>query len=102
MNDQLSQTGGDEAALERARRVLLVHQKDLLAKANVVGVGIGLVRRGSLSEGEVGLVVLVSRKLPRAQLDREDILPRALEGVPVDVQEVGEIRALDSQAFSKE
>jgi hypothetical protein len=42
----------------------------------------------------VALVVMVSRKLPAAQLAPQDVLPNEIEGVPVDVQEVGEVRAL--------
>jgi hypothetical protein len=44
-------------------------------------------------EPKLAIVVLVRRKLPRAQLMPEDIVPAEIEGVPVDVQEVGEIRA---------
>jgi hypothetical protein len=39
------------------------------------------------------LVVMVRQKLPRSQLAPDDIIPREIEDVPVDVQEVGEIKA---------
>jgi hypothetical protein len=39
------------------------------------------------------LVVMVNRKLPRANLAADDIVPATIEGVPVDVQEIGEVRA---------
>jgi hypothetical protein len=35
----------------------------------------------------------VSRKLPQTQLAPEEILPKEIDGVPVDVQEVGEVQA---------
>jgi hypothetical protein len=41
----------------------------------------------------VGIIVMVSRKVPSSQLAESDIVPRELDGVPVDVQEVGEVRA---------
>jgi len=42
----------------------------------------------------VALVVMVSRKVPPHELAPQDILPREIEGIPVDVQEVGELKAL--------
>ena len=65
-----------------------------MSKANVVGVGVGLRRRAGALTDDVALVVMVSRKVPNAQLAPEDIVPREIDGVPVDVQEVGEIGAL--------
>lgn len=77
----------------RAVRVKQQHEPALLAKANVLGVGVGLRQRAGASEAEVAVVVLVRRKVPVAQLAPEDRIPREIEGVPVDVQEVGDVRA---------
>lgn len=82
-----------QAAYERARAVKRAHEDALMAKANVVGVGIGLKQRGGAAGGETALVVMVTRKVPTAQLAAKDVIPSELDGVPVDVQEVGEIRA---------
>lgn len=82
-------------ALARARRVKDEHEATLLAIRNVVGVGVGLVRRRGKATGEVGVIVMVSRKVPSVQLAEGDRIPRALDGVPVDVQEVGEFVASD-------
>jgi hypothetical protein len=38
-------------------------------------------------------VVLVTQKLPEAALAPKDVIPAEIEGVPVDVQEVGTIKA---------
>lgn len=62
-----------------------------MSKANVVGVGIG--RRQGMQGEEMVLVVMVSRKVPRRQLHPEDIIPQEIEGVSVDVREVGELAA---------
>jgi hypothetical protein len=82
----------DPKTLE-AIRVRQAYEADLLAKANVLGVGVGMRRRRGESTEEVAVVVLVSRKIPAAQLAPRDVIPRQIEGVPVDVLEVGEIRA---------
>jgi|Deesub1362A_J573_1020465.scaffolds.fasta_scaffold04872_3 hypothetical protein len=82
-----------QALVERARRVKEKYEQELMAKANVVGVGVGLRQRGGLFGDEVVLVVMVRRKQPRSQLAEEDLVPSELEGIAVDVQEVGEISA---------
>lgn len=66
------------------------HEAELMAKANVVGVGIGFRQQRQTRSDEVVLVVIVEKKLPRAQL-AEDIIPGVIEGVPVDVQESGRL-----------
>jgi hypothetical protein len=82
-----------ENAIQRAQAVKQAYTSELMAKANVVGVGVGFCKRHGQRTDDVGLVVMVSQKLPSAQLDPGDIIPHEIEGVPVDVQEVGEIRA---------
>ena len=68
------------SAYERVASVKEAFREDLLAKPNVIGVG-------------VVLVVLVTKKLPRTEIKADDLIPTEIEGVPVDVQEVGEIAA---------
>jgi hypothetical protein len=77
----------------RAVRAKQAHEPELLAKANVLGVGVGLRQKSGKGEAEVAVVVLVRRKVPVAQLAPEDRIPHQIDGVPVDVQEVGEVRA---------
>jgi hypothetical protein len=77
----------------RAEAVRLRVQAQLLHMANVVGVGVGLRRVGGRKTGEVVLVVMVDHKVPQAQLAPEDVVPSEIDGVPVDVQEVGELQA---------
>jgi hypothetical protein len=92
MSDETAPKTDDEA-LQRTQAVKHAHEAALMARANVVGVGIGLVRRGGVITGEVGIIVMVSRKQSPDALAPEDVIPEELEGVPVDVQEVGEVRA---------
>ena len=77
----------------RVEAVKRAYSAELMEKANVVGVGVGVRYRGGVHTGEVALVVMVSRKLPRAQLAPQDVIPSILDGVPVDVQEVGKLSA---------
>jgi len=79
--------------LERVRTVKALHENELMSKANVVGVGIGLRQRGGEPTGEPAIVVSVTHKLPPSQLAPGDVIPRELEGIPVDVQVVGKLRA---------
>ena len=82
-----------ESAIERAREVLKQHEADLLAMPNVIGVGVGLQHVAGESTGQVAIVVLVRSKVAETQLAPEDVVPKNLDGVAVDVQEIGEIRA---------
>jgi hypothetical protein len=81
-------------ALERAAQVKARFETELLSKANVVGVGVGFVSKAGQLLDQVGIVVNVRRKVPLDELAAEDVIPAELEGTIVDVNEVGEIRAL--------
>ena len=80
--------------LEQLRAVKSAHEADLMRRANVVGVGIGLRQCDGEFTGAPVIVVSVTRKVPLAQLAPRDVIPRELEGMPVDVQAVGKLRAL--------
>jgi hypothetical protein len=82
-----------QTALEKAQAVKKAYEGELMSKENVVGVGTGLRQRGGKPTEDVAIVVMVKKKVPPSQLGPEDIIPAQIEGVPVDVQEVGEIRA---------
>lgn len=69
----------------------------LLALPNVVGVGVGYKTVGQIKTDEVSIVVMVQRKLPKAALQPDAIIPRQVAGVDVDVIQVGEIRAQASR-----
>jgi hypothetical protein len=86
----------DPNQLQEAARVMEVkraYEDQLLAKPNVVGIGVGYRERGSERTSEIALVVMVTQKLPPDQLAPSEMIPPSIEGVPVDVQEVGEITA---------
>jgi hypothetical protein len=79
--------------MQRAAAVRQRYERELLSKANVVGVGTGRRRRGGQPTEDVAVVVMVDKKVPREQLAPKDVIPAQIEGVPVDVQEVGQLRA---------
>jgi len=70
------------------------HEADLLGYANVVGVAKGLRMRQGRPSSELCVTVYVERKIPATDLAAADILPKEIEGIPVDVAEVGKLEAL--------
>jgi len=83
----------DPTVVEFISEVKKRHEVEILAKKNVVGLGIGFKQRGGALSDELSLVVFVSQKLPNEVVSPEDRIPFFLDGVPVDVQEVGNIKA---------
>jgi hypothetical protein len=78
-------------------RILEAQQKrelELLALENVVGVAPSVKVTGGKPTGEWSLTVLVEKKLPRAKVAREALVPERIDGVTTDVVEVGRIDAL--------
>ncbi|MBN1888435.1 MAG: hypothetical protein JW850_10610 [Thermoflexales bacterium] len=79
--------------LSYALAVKKKHERALMRKRNVVGVGVGFRQRAGHDTDQVCIVVSVSQKKRLAELDPRDVIPRVLENVPVDVQETGPFRA---------
>ncbi|MFJ9036511.1 hypothetical protein ACIRF8_07960 [Streptomyces sp. NPDC102406] len=72
-----------------ARQARDLHESRLLRLAHVTGVGTGK-DEGS---GEDVIVVFVTRKVPRDRLGAHDVVPDALDGVPVRVLAIGEVHS---------
>ena len=83
----------DASLIEQASAVKKAYQTELMSKANVVGVGVGYRTIGGMRTEDIALVVMVTKKVPSTQLAPQDILPAEIDGIPVDVQEVGIVRA---------
>ena len=84
----------EDLTLDRIRAVRDKYERDLMCKKNVLGVGIGFRERGGVLTDETVLVVMVRQKEPQSVLRSRDWIPSELDGVPVDVKEVGTLRAL--------
>jgi len=82
--------------IEEIRAVKDRHEERLLKKKNVVGLGIGYKEVEGQETGQLSLVVMVRKKESPSQLDATDLVPSEIDGVPLDVKEVGEIVALSS------
>jgi hypothetical protein len=89
MSDEPELPGADVEAV-RAR-----HEQELLRFLHVVGVATGLRTRPGSPTGEPAILVFVDRKVSESELSPDDVLPRELDGVPVDVVEAGAVRPLD-------
>jgi hypothetical protein len=85
---------GLEEITAQVQAVRRKREAELLSKANVVGLGVGYRRRHGQPTNELALIVLVREKVPWESLAPHDRIPQELDGVPVDVQDVGELRAL--------
>jgi len=81
------------ADIDRIRMIKARHEKELLARKNVVGVGIGFKETAGKATDRMCIVVMVERKLPAETLDSRDLIPPLIEGVPTDVRPVGKIEA---------
>jgi len=74
--------------------VVAKHEAVLLSYPNVIGVAEGIRTRRGKPTGEHCLVVYVNRKLPKSKLRTSEVLPREMDGVPIDVVEVGTVEPL--------
>lgn len=86
---QESPASAVEDPTARATRVMERYQEELMAKAHVQGVAIGWIQDDDDEEGEIGIVVMVDQKVPERLLQPEDIVPEELDGVAVQVREMG-------------
>ena len=84
----------ENEAIERVLQVKRQYEQVLLARPNVVGVGVGFKTEHGQPTNTLAVIVNVIRKKSLDDLDQEDVLPTELDGVPLDVQEVGSIKAL--------
>ncbi|MEJ2757126.1 MAG: hypothetical protein P8046_01470 [Anaerolineales bacterium] len=80
---------------EKVKQIKDRYTDQLMKKANVVGVGIGLAVRNGVRTDELSIVVMVRQKVPWKKLDEDDIIPQEIEGVKVDVQPVGDVHAME-------
>jgi hypothetical protein len=87
----------ENAEIERIQAVKSKYQQSLLQKKNVVGVGVGFREREGQRTDERVLTVMVRQKEHPSELNDDDLIPPELDGVPVDVKEVGTLRALPEE-----
>ena len=80
---------GQDEQTAKATLVQTKYTEMLLRIPHVMGVAVGLLKKGGVYTGQVGIVVMVDQKQPADSLAPQDLVPSQLDGVPVDVQEIG-------------
>jgi len=85
------------AEREKIRAVKEKHAAKIMAKENVVGVGVGYKETKGVKTDRMALVVMVKKKVSIQELKKGDVIPGEIEGVVTDVIEVGEIVALQAR-----
>jgi len=81
---------------EQLSHVLSVKRKYerwFLEKSHVVGVGVGLRHLKETQSSQVVIIVNVSRQVPGEELTPDEEIPEEVEGVPVEVETIGQLRA---------
>ena len=73
----------------RAQAIQAKYSDMLMSKPHVQGVGVGLAMKDGQFTDDIAIVVMVDEKVPADQLAPEDLLPKELDGIPVDVQVMG-------------
>ncbi|MFB0507792.1 MAG: hypothetical protein ACETWT_13760, partial [Thermodesulfobacteriota bacterium] len=73
------------------------HEASIMAKKNVVGLGVGYKETKGVKTDRMALVVMVTKKVSAEELKKGDLVPAEVEGVITDVIEVGEIVALQER-----
>lgn len=78
-----------EDSLAHLQAIKAKYEAELLKKANVVAVGIGIPIRDGRPVGKPCIIVSVTHKVAAMELAAEDLLPQELEKVRVWVEEIG-------------
>lgn len=80
----------DERAQARARirGAKQAAETDLLARKNVVAVDIADKQTDGRNTGQLAIVVFVDAKQPMSKLSAADRVPKEIDGIPTDVQEM--------------
>ena len=79
--------------MAQAREIYQQVLPDLFRRQNVVACGLGYKTSKGQTTNDLSLIVSVSQKVPREQLMPQDIIPKSLEGMMIDVVETGHIHA---------
>lgn len=77
--------------IKHVRAVKARYEDLLLAWPGVMSVGVGLRQQDDAPTDEICIVVTVRNKRTTDNLSPDEALPDQIEGVPVDVQESGDI-----------
>ncbi|MFX1260008.1 MAG: hypothetical protein ACFFAN_19335 [Promethearchaeota archaeon] len=80
--------------IEEVKKVKERYEAELMKKSGVVGCAIGYKHLNGKKTNKLCIVCYVKKKKSEKKLKKQDIIPKKVEGIPTDVVESGEIRAL--------
>ena len=69
------------------------YEEKLMLLPNVVGVGIGLKSPEDENDDQICIKVYVEKKLPKDILQQNEMIPSELDGIQIDVEEIGRVKA---------
>ncbi len=79
--------------MEEVQKVKKKYQDQLFKHKGVVGIGIGKKIVKGKETDDLAIIVSVVQKVEKEEdLTKEDRLPKVLEGVPIDVQQIGKLK----------
>ena len=84
----------DLARITEISEVIEENELEIFKYENIVGVGPGFIVSAGEPTRDIGLVILVEKKVPKEKLLAKDIIPEEIKGKKTDVIEVGRIEAL--------
>ncbi|MHA2132225.1 MAG: hypothetical protein ACW99L_19815, partial [Promethearchaeota archaeon] len=84
----------DLARITEISEVIEESELEIFKYENIVGVGPGFIVNAGEPTRDIGLVVLVEKKVSKEKLLAKDIIPEEIKGTKTDVIEVGRIEAL--------
>ncbi len=80
--------------IEEVKKIKEKHEQELMSKAGVVGCSVGYKETNGKKTDKLSIVCYVKEKKREEELRREDIIPEEIEGIPTDVVESGEFKAM--------
>ncbi len=79
--------------IEEVRKAKKKYERELLKKKGVNGCAIGYKYIDGKKTDELCIICYVKEKIQEEKLKKQDIIPKKIEGISVDVIGSGEIRA---------
>lgn len=79
---------------EKVKNIKNKHEPLLMAKEGVIGCSVGYKEVDGKKTNRLAIICMVEKKRPRELLRKDEMLPKTIENVPIDVVEVGKIEKL--------
>jgi UTP-glucose-1-phosphate uridylyltransferase len=90
----------NQQTIDQALSVKEKYETELLNKAHVVGVGVGVRTQDRIHGDEPCIVVMVDKLIPSWEIAPEHRIPSELDGVGVDIQPVGDLFAQRNRDYT--